>query len=270
MNDRDRDLIIALIEGSLSEQDAGAASARIASDPELAAEYEIQRSIHEALSDVEPVAMTVAERSTLRSNLVEQLHLEEAAPAVAAPPSARRSAWWLRPALAIGSVAAVFVIGVAVVPGMLPGGSDDSSDEIAAAVATTTVASADTGGADGAGESTEGGAPTNRLLEVPAFDSPDLDELLDSVSGTYSTDDIAEEAEDYAQTQATIVVSQDDVDACRAQLGRALPDGELQVIGAEREDSGTIVVTVAFTDTRGAKVLATIDLSTCVLVDVAE
>ena len=43
MNDNDRDLIIALISGTLSPEEAAAAEARIAASPELSAEAALKR-----------------------------------------------------------------------------------------------------------------------------------------------------------------------------------------------------------------------------------
>ena len=275
MNDRDRDLIIALIEGSLSEADAEAASARLASDPEFSAEYDIQRTIHEALAAVDPVAMTTEERTGLRANLIDELNLEEAAPVVVAPSRSRAPSWWMKPALAFGSVAAVFIIGVAVVPSMFSS-SDDSAMQLTAAQLTTTTVEASAGAdaSDGGGEASETTtgdfAEEELLLEVPELRSTNIDEMLDTVEGETDDDAIAEGLEPFAFSQSSFTVSRDDIEACREQLGRALPDGDLQVIGATREASGAIVVTVAFSNSKGVDGFATIDLSTCVLVDLAE
>lgn len=266
MNDQDRDLIISLIEGSLSEQDAAAASARIAADPELATEYENQRTIADALAGSPSVSMTEAERTTLRANLVEQLNLEEApvtAPATA--PRSRESAWWWRPALAFGSVAAVLVIGVAVVPGMFSS-SSDSDESIAAFEAVTTVATAEAG--DGGADSADDAGGTQSELEVPSLRSTDLDKLLDSVQGESSPEAIEEGAEPYA-SNLSLEIDLDDVEACREKLGTALPDGDIQVVGAEQGDNGP-VVTVVFVDAGGVEGAAQIELSTCILVDLAE
>ena len=77
MNDQDRDLILAYAAGQLSGADAEAASARIASDPELAAEFADQELAMSSLSSIPAVSMTASERAGLRSNLITQLNLDD-------------------------------------------------------------------------------------------------------------------------------------------------------------------------------------------------
>lgn len=274
MNDQNRDLIIALIEGSLSEQDAAAASARIAADPDLTAEYEIQKTISASLSSVEPIAMTAEERTNLRGSLISQLNLEEAPAATPAPTASRQSAWWWRPALALSSAAAVLVIGIAVVPDLVGQGSDDSGTDVVAFEAVDEDEQASDGGdTDIAGSGSDGATTTAPAaaapLEVPSLLSTDLDDMLDSVAGESAPSEIEEEALRFASADGTVSILPDEVAACRELLGNALPDGSIQIIGAEKGDHG-LVVTIALVDDEGAEALARIDVATCVLVDVAE
>lgn len=273
MNDQNLDLIIALIEGSLSEQDAAAASARIAADPELTAEYEIQKTISASLSSVEPIAMTAEERTNLRGSLTSQLNLEEAPAATPAPTASRESAWWWRPALALSSAAAVLVLGIAVVPDLVGQGSDDSGAEVAAFEAVGEEQGADGGDADTTGSGSDGAVTTAPAaaapLEVPNLRSTDLDDMLDSVAGESAPSEIEEEALKFASPDGTVSILPDEVATCRELLGNALPDGSIQIIGAEKGDHG-LVVTIALVDDEGAEALARIDVATCVLVDVAE
>lgn len=275
MNDQHRDLIIALTEGSLSEQDAAAASARIAADPELAAEYEIQKTISASFSSVEPVAMTAEERATIRSSLIDQLNLN-GVPSLAPIPerSSREAAWWWRPALGLSSVAAVLILGIAVVPGMLGSSDDSGGAEIAAFDTVSEELTADAGGTDMAESGTDGAETTGPAaaaapLDVPNLRSTDLDEMLDSVAGESAPSDIEEEALKFAAADGTSSILPDDVTACRELLGNALPDGSIQIIGAEQADEG-LIVTIAIVADEGTEALARIDVDTCVLVDLAE
>jgi anti-sigma factor RsiW len=137
MNDNDRDLIIDLISGNLSPEEAAAAEARIAASPELSAEAAAQRFALTELATQAKPRLSAEERTALRADVAAALHLTPAAAPVAAP---RRRVRWLAP-LAGLATAAVMFFGIVVVSGGL-GGSDDSAEEVAAAAEVTTTAAA--------------------------------------------------------------------------------------------------------------------------------
>ena len=129
MNDQDLDLLLALAEGRLSAADAEAAQTRISTNPNLAAELEIQRFVVDRLRDLPIPALTEAESRSLRAALREELHLEPAVAPVAAEPRRRP---WLFPLTGLAT-AAVVLLGVLYI---VPRTGDDSSGEDVAAVAT--------------------------------------------------------------------------------------------------------------------------------------
>ncbi|MCL1597582.1 MAG: hypothetical protein M3094_00230, partial [Actinomycetia bacterium] len=87
----------------------------------------------ESLDELPAVTLSAAERSTLRSNLVTQLHLE---PAATPAPAPRHTSRWWKPVAGLAAVAAIAVAFVAG-PGLLFGGSDSAED--VALVATDSV-----------------------------------------------------------------------------------------------------------------------------------
>ncbi len=133
MSDQDLDLITDLIGGRLSPGERDAALARIASDPTLQSEYEVQLATASLLHDLPAPAMTAAERTALRASLREQLQLGEVAAPVVAPAPSRWQRWWA-PATALAAAAAVVVGALVILPG---GGSDDSSELVAAVLSET-------------------------------------------------------------------------------------------------------------------------------------
>jgi hypothetical protein len=134
MNDQDRDLILDLLGGRLGTEQAEAAAARLASDPELAAEFATQAAVQETLSSAEPVGMTAAERTSLRATLSEQLHVGDGV--VASPQKkTRRIAWW-QPVAGLAAAAAV-VTAIVILPGSL---SNDELNTVAAEISQSSDA----------------------------------------------------------------------------------------------------------------------------------
>ncbi len=132
MHEHDQELIMALAEGTLDGAVAATAAAEIAACGECSADLELQRFALEAIAAAPDVYLTATESAQLHSNLAQQLGVT--APAPVRP---RRRFAWARWAPVAG-VAAVFVLLVALGPGLMTAGdSDDASDEVVAGVATT-------------------------------------------------------------------------------------------------------------------------------------
>lgn len=263
MNDHDRDLILGLATGSLSETDAAAARSRIASDPELAAELAEQQAAIEALSTVEPVAMTAEERSGLRTELIAQLHLDETPAVVPATPERQGVAWW-KPVFGLGA-AAVFVMAIVVTPGLL-GGSDDADDTAtefvasADAITTTTLAASATeeSGSDSGGAA-EGTETTD---ELSAFDGSDL---LSLVSGR-SAPDVSRQSSDLAGLAPIDPETEARLATCLEDVADEFPTGaEFITLGASPADEALVFVAVDTGD--GVTEVITIDVDACTIVD---
>ncbi len=134
MHEHDQELIMALAEGTLDDASAETAAAEISACAECSADLELQRFAIEALDAAPDVYLTATESAQLHSNLKHRLGV--AAPA---PARARRSFSFARWA-PIAGLAAVFVLLVAIGPGLITAGDDDASDEVVAGVETTAAA----------------------------------------------------------------------------------------------------------------------------------
>jgi hypothetical protein len=251
MNDRDRDLIIALAQGDLSTTAAEQATARIEADPELATEYAEQVVALQFIRSAPLPVMTEAERSTLRTNLTTQLGLlPVAAPATVA--SRRKSRWWV-PAIGMAT-AAVVVFAFVVFPGaqqdsfqevsmQLDDTSPDSS-QVAESSPTTAAASAsaeDSGGAEF--DSATVPAPTvEDPVSVYETDAVGLDELLNQADGADSAESVQRQMSDLS-FNSRVDLNSDEVNACLNELSTELPDEilEVLVIGADLDGNRTTV-----------------------------
>jgi len=271
MNDQDRDLILAFASGQLSEADAEAAAARIASDPELATELETQQLAIASLSAVPAVAMTSSERELLRSNLVSQLNLEPA-PVPVAP--VKRRQWW-KPVAGFAAAAAV-IAAVVILPGNL--GGDDAADVALVAPDTAAVEEETFTSEDGSGG--EGGAPnevTTTAAASEAAPSADSAEPRDFRSGDVL--DATEGADTPAEAEDSLDVAQlkmapldparaSDVDSCLEQLSDDLPQGDIIPLGTKDLD-GIETLFLGITDETGITAVALIDLEACQIVELA-
>ncbi|RPI23295.1 MAG: hypothetical protein EHM57_04190, partial [Actinobacteria bacterium] len=107
MNDRDLDLILDYVEHRVSPQEAAALEARLAVEPELAAEVAAQRTAITFVRAAGAVAMTGAERARMHAALLSDLHLRVPEPAPVA--AERRLRSWMVPVVSIAGIAAVVV-----------------------------------------------------------------------------------------------------------------------------------------------------------------
>ncbi len=243
MKDSDIEIILALAQGALSGEDEERARALVASDQELASELAAQITVIEALDDLPAVTLNALERSTLRSNLVTQLHLEPTATATPAPQP--RSRWW-KPVAGLAAVAAVAVAFVAV-PGLLSG--NDAAEDVAL-VATDSLSTQEiTGLADGGDGGTAESAPT--VTSAPAGDvgieflalteipTSDVGLLLTSLRELDTTSaDMQKFVEDEAaMTTVEVAVLEDCID----RLGDSLPDDELTPLAATTTEGAQVV-----------------------------
>lgn len=172
MNDRDLDLIMALAEGSLPPDEAAAAEAAL--DDASRAELAAHRQALAALSDLQPVALSSAERSALRAGVRAELRVGSA-PVTTPPP--RPTPWYVRLLPALGAAAAVvFVIGIGLTS--LNGGDDAGTAEMSAdadagateATTAGTTASQLAGVEEAAPTFSEAGT-TTAAAEAPAAES---------------------------------------------------------------------------------------------------
>jgi hypothetical protein len=266
MNDHERDLILALTDGTLSDEEAGAALARVTGDPELAAELSRQQSVAAILADLPEPELTVNERSHLRAALIEELHLTREPTAEVVP--IRRSARWWQPVLGIAAVAAV-VTAVVVLPGNL--GGDDSAEvatlqETGSSSAVTTTIAADGGAVGGAAEEDAAGDAPVQNAEVLTVEDVDGEELLAATEGETTPEGVTRALGEQAPAPTTLVPI-DEIEACLEALASRLPEGETQPVALDARTEGDLLyLTVDPGD--GVQAVVTIRLDTCTLVEV--
>lgn len=151
MRDHEMELIAALVEGRLDDE--AEARALIASSPEHAEEYEVQKLAYETLQSLDTVSMSETERAALHRDVWTTLTARPAAKAA--------NPWWYR---WTAVAAALLVIGGSVaVLNQNMGGEDDAAQTFA-----EIGASLDSGG----GEST---GTTAAAAEAPAVAGDDAD-----------------------------------------------------------------------------------------------
>jgi hypothetical protein len=269
MNDHERDLILALTEGSLSDEEAGAALARVTGDPELAIELSTQQSVAAILADLPEPELTVNERSHLRAALIEELHLTREPTAEVVP--IRRGARWWQPVLGVAAVAAV-VTAVVVLPGNLGG---DESAEVAtlketgsSSAVTTTIAAgaADDGAAGGAAEEGAASDAPVQNAELLTIEDVDGEELLAATEGETTPEGVTRALGEQAPAPTTLVPI-DEIEACLEALATRLPKGETQPVALDARTEGDLLyLTVDPGD--GVQAVVTIRLDTCTLVEV--
>jgi hypothetical protein len=255
MNDRDLDLILTLAGGGLPPEEASAAEARLAADPDLAADLAAQRMAIAAVQAAAAVELSDGERSRLRAVLREQLQLEEPVSAMAP-----RRAWGrMVPVVSIAAIAAVVIGAAVVLPGMIGGGDDSGEIEFLAggfAETTTTVAAA----ADVyQGESAETTASDSSVAMVPRVERYDLSRL--------SADDDAGAAED----DGTLVeFDVEQFEACFDELAVSLPGSSGYVVRAVAEEEGRDLLLITYVSGSGETGGASIDPATCELVAIGD
>jgi hypothetical protein len=266
MNDQDRDLILALAEGRLSSDEAATATARIAADPDLAAELNAQRTALEALGASPPVVMTTDERTSLRSGLVTQLNLDDRPVPI---PVKRKVPWW-QPVFGIAAAAAI-VAAVIILPGNLSG--DDAASEdltaLAQPQATTTVAAGGT--ANGADDAASTPPQTESFAEsrtAPVYSLGDLDGelLLEATQGQSAQAEIDESLEKAGLTNDSSI-DVDRVDACVETLSADLPPGAQVPLAVEQTPDGDVVF-LGVDAGDGVRSVVSIALDTCSIVDI--
>lgn len=263
MNDSDIEVILALAQGTLSGEAEKRARERVASHPELARELAAQIAVIEALDDLPAATLRAEERSTLRSSLVTQLHLE---PAPTPTPAPRHPSRWWKPVVGLAAVAAVAVAFVAV-PGLLSG---NNAAQDVALVAT------DSGGTEGATNLTDSGevgtaesapsvtsAPAGDLgvefLTLTEIPTSEVGLLLTSLRELDTTNSDAQKfvEDDAARTTVDLAVLEDCID----RLGDALPD-ELTPLAATTTEGAQVVHLGAGAEGAVTSVVS-IDLDTC-------
>lgn len=221
MNDHDRDLLLGLVDGTLIGEEADAARARIEADPGLRAELARQLAVRAVLGDAPPPRLTEPERDRLRSRLRVELGLAEVAPA----PRRRRPLRILVPAL--GGLATLVLVAVAVLPRLF-GGSQTAESILQAEGARTVTTAAASTAADA--DLTEGGegtaAPQTLAPREPFPEDGDLPQSyttgkvrLSVFEAPVTTDELRQ-----ASSLAADGVLSEDLRACIAEVAdRDLP-----------------------------------------------
>jgi hypothetical protein len=277
MNNRDRHLIVSLLDGALSPTEQEEVRARLQIDPEMRVGYEEQLAVSTTLRSAPAVSMSADERNELHGALRAALFLDDtAAVAPVAAPARRWSRWWAP--LAGLATAAVIVTAVVVLPGMF-GGEEAAELLSAPAPQTTAAATAPSLEADplaGVAEDSAGERqarePTSTTVAAAAAETAEPDAALYSLAATaepagelelpvlgddFDADGVESAALD-STTRATI-----DYDAAAGCFGSAdSVIGEAVLVGT-LSVSGDNVVAVITDATTGAETVIIVDLVTC-------
>lgn len=265
MNDRDRDLILDLVGGRLSTEDAEAAMSRVQASRELSQEFAEQARVHALLSEIEPVRLTGNERDTLRTNLRTELHLETATTAPRRQTTKQR--WWLP----VAGLAATAAVVAAIV--VLPSTSDDSTNVAAIQSTETTRTEAPTAGAPPAPDAVAESDQTSEkggLIDVKGMEDIDPDELLYALSGE-SDEEAVQDVLEGLGYRTDVVIDRADLDGCRDELIDHLAGNVTSalILGAEH-DRGTTIVHFGITTASGIDQVVSVDLADCSVVDTTD
>lgn len=268
MNDHDLDLIVDLIENHLSDQEAEAALARIAGDPELQTAYDEQLAVHASLSALPAAAMTTSEKESLHTALVAQLRMEEAAAVV--PIAPKRRAWWM-PVVGIATAAAA-ITAIVIIPGM--SSSDDSSTETtivaSAAARAPEAASADEAPTE---ESLSDGeldmAAAQAPVTVVELEGADLVDVLDATAGESSPEVVQDQLNSLGFTKSALIPP-DVLAECISRISGQLPPNTTDIVLFGVDTSGPVPIAhvgLVFDADDGIEAAMSIDLESCAIVD---
>lgn len=276
MNDRDRHLIVSLLDGALSPTEQEEVRARLQIDAEMRAAYEEQLAVSTTLRSAPAVSMSADERNELHGALRAGLFLDETTTvAPIAAPARRWSRWWAP--LAGLATAAVIVTAVVVLPGMF--GGEEAAELVSAPAPQTTAAATapsleadplagvaeDSAGERQAQEPTsttaaaaaETAEPDATLYSLAATAAPAGELELPVLGDDFDADGVESAALD-STSRATI-----DYDAAAGCFGSAdSVIGEAVLVGT-LSVSGDNVVAVITDATTGAETVIIVDLVTC-------
>ena len=276
MNDRDRNLIVSLLDGALSPTEQEEVRARLQIDAEMRAAYEEQLAVSTTLRSAPAVSMSADERNELHGALRAGLFLDDtAAVAPVAAPARRWSRWWAP--LAGLATAAVIVTAVVVLPGMF--GGEEAAELVSAPAPQTTAAATapsleadplagvaeDSAGERQAQEPTsttaaaaaETAEPDATLYSLAATAEPAGELELPVLGDEFDADGVESAALD-STTRATIDYNA--AAGCFGSAGSVI--GEAVLVGT-LSVSGDNVVAVITDSTTGAETVIIVDLVTC-------
>jgi hypothetical protein len=274
MNDRDRNLIVSLLDGALSPTEQEEVRARLQIDAEMRAAYEEQLAVSTTLRSAPAISMSADERNELHGALRAGLFLDDtAAVAPVVAPARRWSRWWAP--LAGLATAAVIVTAVVV----LPGGEEAAELVSAPAPQTTAAATAPSLEADplaGVAEDSAGERqarePTSTTAAAAAAETAEPDAALYSLAATAEPagelelpvlgDDFDADGVESAALDSTsrATIDYDAAAGCFGSAGSVI--GEAVLVGT-LSASGDNVVAVITDATTGAETVIIVDLVTC-------
>lgn len=267
MNDQDRDLIAALVEGSLSGIAAERAVTRIEADPELASEYAAQLTALAFLQSGAVPQMTSLEREALHTNLTQRLGLTRD---IKAHVRRKRGIPRWQPALGL-AIAATAVAAIVILPSPLTVGSTDSAETVISAererlneeTATEPFSFAQQQDVDSTGRlSTE-----ESTIAIYDTDAVDLADLLERTKGAAGPNDISSKLSSLQFTRRA-TVNMEAITMCLDQIEPVLPPGihKILPLGAE-EANGSTIVHFGFDFGSGIDTGVSIDMTSCEIVD---
>ncbi len=262
MNNRDRDLILDLVEGRLSAEAADAAMSRVQASHELSQELAEQTRVHTTLSEVEPMRLTGDERNTLRANLIAELHLESAT--TAPHHQSKKQRWWLP----VAGLAATAAVVTAIV--VLPNASDDSATIGAIQGAETSRTETPSLGAPPAADEVTESDQTYEAgdqIDVIGMENIDPDELLHALSGESDKEAVQDVLERLGY-KSGVVIDRSALDNCRDELIDHLTGDATSalILGAD-QDGGKTIVHFGITTASGIDQVVSVDLTDCSVVD---
>ncbi len=262
MNDRDRDLILDLVEGRLSAEDAEVAMSRVQANHGLSQEFAEQTAVSAMLSKIEPVHLTGDERHTLRTTLAAELHLDTAAVATRRGP--KRQRWWLP----VAGLAATAAVVTAIV--VLPSTSDNSTSFEAIQGTDTNRTEAPPQAvppaADGLTESDQS-SQAGGQIDVIGMENIDPDELLYALAGE-SDEEAVQDVLERLGYKSGAMIDRLALDNCRDELIDHLTGNATSalILGAD-QDSGMTIVHFGITTDSGIDRVISVNLTDCSVVD---
>ena len=275
MNDSDRHLIVALLDGALSPAEQADVRARLEIDPQMKAAYDEQLAVSTALRSAPAVSMTASERDELHAALRAELFLEDTTGV--APVAAPVRVWgrWWKPLTGLAA-AALIVTAVVVLPGII--GDEDAADIVSAPAPRTTVAAAAPSlEADPLGGVAEDSAEEPRVQEqtattAVAAETAEPDAMQYSLAPTTDSsvelelpvlgDNFAADGVEFAALNSTARATID-YDAAAGCFGSAdNVSGEAVLVGTLSVTGDNVVVVITDANT-GAETVIIVDLTTC-------
>jgi hypothetical protein len=274
MNQQDRDLIVGMIDNSLSPEESEAVRLRLESDAGFSAEYRTQLAVSETLAAAGGPTLSDAERATLRSRLIDQLSLESAPDVPERSPRPGAYRFW-KPIVVLSAAAAV-IAGFVIIPAMSEFSNDSAEFTTTVAAATaapegvdpTTLTDSEPQGVTDP-ESSELRYDSDEfadVVDVVDAQGADISDLLKAAAGEMSASTVKDSLSRAGYTDS-LSIDGERLEICLSEVAAQIPDSttNILVMGADNS-GGTTIAYLGLTMENGIEAAVSVDLSTCRIV----